>query len=75
MRARSSSMVRSCSENAVIIELIDAVVFARACSSWPRFVVTGSEVRARSSRLPISARMRAGSASRPVTWSQTTAST
>ncbi len=36
MRARSSSMVRSCSENAVIIAVIDAVVLARACSSWPR---------------------------------------
>ena len=72
MRARSSSMVMSCSENAVIIAAIDAAVLARACSSWPRLRVTGSDVRALSSLLPISARMRAGSASRAVTWSQTT---
>ena len=74
MRARSSSMVTSCSENAVTIAAIDVLVLARACSSWPRFLVTGSDVRARSSLLPISARMRAGSASRAVTWSQTTVS-
>ena len=67
-------MVMSCSENAVTIAPIDVVVLARACSSWPRFLVTGSDVRARSSRRPISVRMRAGSASRAVTWSQTTAS-
>ena len=72
MRARSSSMVRSCSEKAVIIAAIDVPVLARACSSWLRFLVTGSDVRAFSTLLPISARMRAGSASRPVTWSQTT---
>jgi len=65
-------MVMSCSENAVIIALIDVRVLARACSSWPRLRVTGSDVRALSSVLPISARMRAGSASRAVTWSQTT---
>ena len=41
MRARSSSMVMSCSENAVTIAAIDALVLARACSSWPRFLVTG----------------------------------
>ena len=51
MRARSSSMVMSCSEKAVIIAVIEAVVLARACSSWLRLRVTGSEVRARSSRL------------------------
>ena len=72
MRARSSSMVMSCSEKAVIIAAIDLPVLARACSSWPRFLVTGSHVRAVSSLLPISARMRAGSASRAVTWSQMT---
>ena len=72
MRERSSSMVMSCSENAVIIALIDVLVLARACSSWPRLRVTGFDVRALSSLLPISARMRAGSASRAVTWSQTT---
>ena len=72
MRARSSSMVRSCSENAVIIALTDVPVLARACSSWPRLRVTGSDVRALSSLLSISARMSAGSASRAATWSQTT---
>ena len=36
--------------------------------------VTGSAVRAASSRLLISARIRAGSASRCVMWSQTTVS-
>jgi hypothetical protein len=65
-------MVMSCSENAVIIEAIDAVVFASSRPSWPRLRVTGSDVRARSSRLPISARMRSGSASMPAMWSQTT---
>ena len=45
MRARSSSMVMSCSENAVTIELIDVVVLARACSRWLLLRVTGWEVR------------------------------
>jgi len=36
--------VMSCSENAVTIALIDLLVLARACSSWPRFLVTGSDV-------------------------------
>ena len=75
MRARSSSMVMSCSENAVTMAATDVVVLARACSSWARLRVTGSDVRARSSLLLISVRIRAGSASRPATWSQTTAST
>ena len=65
-------MVMSCSENAVTIALTDVLVFARARSSWPRLRVAGSDVRARSSLLPISARMRAGSASRAVMWSLTT---
>jgi hypothetical protein len=43
-------MVRSCSENAVTIAVMDAVVFARACPSWPRLRMTGSDVRAHSSR-------------------------
>jgi hypothetical protein len=68
-------MVISCSENAVTIAAIDVLVLARACPSWPRLRVTGSEVRARSSLRSISARIRDGSASRPVTWSQTTSST
>ena len=65
-------MVMSCPENAVTIAFIDAPVLAGACSSWPRLRVTGPEVRALSGLLPISARMRAGSAGRAVTWSQTT---
>ena len=71
MRARSSSMVMSCSASAVIIVVTDAVVLARACSSWPRLRVTGLEVRACSILLVISPRMRAGSASRQTMWSQT----
>ena len=61
-----------CSENAVTIAAIDPAALARAWASWPRLRVTGSEVQARWSLLSISARMRAGPASRAVTWSQTT---
>ena len=74
MRARSSSMVISCSESASIMALIAVVALASAVSRRLRWLVTGSEARARSSRLLISARIRAGSASRAVMWSQTTVS-
>ena len=50
MRARSSSMVMSCSENAVIIALIDVLVLARACSSWPRLQVRQPAAQVRDGR-------------------------
>jgi hypothetical protein len=47
--------------------VIEAVALARAASRRLRWLVTGSEVRACSSRLSISARIRTGSASSAVT--------
>jgi hypothetical protein len=59
-------MVISCLDSVSIIALIEAVALASAACRRVRRLVTGSEVRACSSRLPISARISAGSASRPV---------
>jgi hypothetical protein len=67
-------MVMSCSDSAVISDAIDSLVFLSDFSSWPRCRTAGSAVRAWLMRLSISARIRAGSAMRPTTWSQTTRS-
>ena len=59
-------MVISCSENASIMAVIKVAALARASSICLRWRVTGLKVRACSKRLAISARISAGSASRPV---------
>ena len=51
--------------------VIDLAVLVSAVSKRLRWLVTGSLVRAVCSRLVISARISAGSASRWVMWSQT----
>jgi len=66
--------VRSCSENASIMAVMELAALAASSSRRCCCLVTGSQVRAASSRLLISARIRAGSASRCVMWSQTTVS-
>jgi len=59
-------MVISCSENASTMAVTEVVALARASSIWVRWRVTGSEVRAWARRRSISARIRAGLASRAV---------
>ncbi len=64
-------MVMSCSENAVIIRAIVAVVLVSAdCSRWCS-ATAGSAVRAVARRLSISAAISAGSAISAVMWFQT----
>lgn len=65
-------MLMSCSENAVIIRAIVAVVLVSAdCTRW-RSAMAGSQVRAVARRLSISAAINVGSAISVVMWSQTT---
>ena len=54
--------------------VIASVALASPASSRLRWAVAGSVVRACASRLVISLRVRAGSASRSLMWSQTTLS-
>ncbi len=74
MRARSSSMVTSCSPYASIMRVTAVLALFSAVSKRLRSRVTGSVVRAEASRLSISARISCGSASMPVMWSHTTVS-
>ncbi len=67
-------MVISCSPNASIMRAIPALALASAVSRRVRCRVVGSVVRADSRRLSISERIRVGSVSSPVMWSQTTVS-
>src|SRR5660397_182144 len=74
IRERSSSREISSSWKAPMSRVIAVAALASPASRRWRWAVAGAEVRTCSSRLLISVRIRAGSVSRPLMWSQTTVS-